>query len=676
MFDNSSSSAFVAAALGDYLAMWTESNWIDSEKIHFLGRDMASICPQKEREALISAVASKASKSVALTFKFGFDSIEQRFSKSNGPPALAELNKLLASLEAELPDRFEQDVQTIFGKYLAYTEHGGDQALLINCVLKICTLLVKVKGRKRVSAANLSRKIIQNCLKWAPGNNRLWGLWGRSLAKSGAFNAAELIYWEALRRFPQNMFLQEQLIEVVKAQRRRDDALKISREGFSQFPKSKNIAIQYSLLLAKTRIASNVSDAIRILTESLKSGDNYPALTALASVLVTAENIIPPIALDLDALVDRLKTKKEAIGALISILQSDHPTSNIAETLARAIATPDNQIGQSQLAGVLANSGDATKVSEAITMLRTAISGSQDTLSLSNHLANILGSSGIIGDRNEAIRILRDNSKTYPENSYAATGLAKILASSGDISEREEAIEILSKLKEEYAKHLLHQIRVTPIGRPAHFAKIERNSYKKNYSEDNLDDIMDSGVSVSSLLPRDVQDFGNLRYLRFKADNGSESEKAAAFEEIKKYLEEGPSFIYAKLLAIRQGLWKDEANDIPNFALAFEQAMHEKDSLALEAISLRFPKFTGLTIVARSMFGDEQASAKLQNIFDLNDTLLHPAALVLKRLIRPHLALISGGHNAVDVIGSNIEEIKRALYDANEFTLISMSEAA
>jgi tetratricopeptide (TPR) repeat protein len=669
----------VLTALIAYLSMWHPERWIDVEKLHLLGRDIDLVCPPDFRSVIANAVLTQVHDRVAKIFMDGFNARARDWHKIQRPPAVSQLEKVAARLERGPDIKAGADIEAIIGRYLAFTEGGGDPGPLIVALSRIGDILVKVRGPMRPWAANLARRLVQEGLRWAPDSDRLWGLWGRSLATMGAFEASETVYWDALRRFPWNAYLRSHLIQVVKRQKnKRDEALRLATESFRMFPSNGAIVVQLAALLAQSKRAADVAKAIDILLERIRTADRLVyEISALASILADAagSNILTDH--QLRSVVQRLRKRPQMLGGISYYLLAHHKAFALAQELSRRRVedVQDDVLAWSQWAKAFAETGNKTDVNRAMRVLRDALAKFPEHPSIRNHLAKLLVSTGAPEDRKEALDLLRETMKIVPDDIYAPIQLAEAEALSGDPAERQEAIRLLERVMSmrpgnEYAKELLELILATPEGTPITVELKEEIAIESN-EDHELAEIGEVQIDPAELVPADVVKLATVRRLRFQIKNGLESDKAAALQEVRALLQDTP-FAYAKLLAIRQGIWSETDQAAPIFAFAFERALRDRDEQSLENLSERFPRLAALTIVAKAVLGDPVSAAKIANVLSADEETLHPAVRALRRRMKPHLTVVS----AKALLTESKDEILEALYDANEAALHEPALAA
>jgi predicted Zn-dependent protease len=155
------------------------------------------------------------------------------------------------------------------------------------------------------------------------------------LAKVGAFEAAELVYWEGIRRFPWNAHLRSQLIQVLRhLPNQLNQALNLALESFRLFPDSGPLNTQFAIALSQSKDAANTSKAIDILSARLQDIKTlqYEA-SAMASILVEAEKENLLRDQDLTLLVQRLRDKPQLLGSVGYRLINDHRAFKLARRL-------------------------------------------------------------------------------------------------------------------------------------------------------------------------------------------------------------------------------------------------------------------------------------------------------------------------------------------------------
>lgn len=140
----------------------------------------------------------------------------------------------------------------------------------------------------------------------------------------------------------------------------------------------------------------------------------------------------------------------------------------------------------------------------------------------------------------------------------------------------------------------------------------------------------------------------------------------AAVADVRALLVEDPNFAYAQLLAVRAGIWADEATELASVPAAFERALGEEDAESLAILAQRAPKLEALTLVARALFGDVEAKDRIADW--LSETATDEAGPVTA--MRPMLRVILGGATDADGVATGLssrrDKVLTVLRRANE----------
>jgi hypothetical protein len=161
---------------------------------------------------------------------------------------------------------------------------------------------------------------------------------------------------------------------------------------------------------------------------------------------------------------------------------------------------------------------------------------------------------------------------------------------------------------------------------------------------------------------------GRVRRLRFRLEAATDTASTAnALSELRDVLRENPTFAYAELLAVRQGIWQVESTALPSFAVAFENALREEDRAKLEELAQQRPRLEALILVAQAVLGDASAAREIEEWLRARPTTEETAvAAVLRVGLRSILQVIDGGLSAPETFISHREAIVTVLHDANE----------
>ena len=159
--------------------------------------------------------------------------------------------------------------------------------------------------------------------------------------------------------------------------------------------------------------------------------------------------------------------------------------------------------------------------------------------------------------------------------------------------------------------------------------------------------------------------YGRLRRLRFRAGSADSAARQAALDDVQATLRDDPAFAYAGALAARFDL-PGAADALPSFAVAFEQALAQKDWQRLKALAKEQPRLQALILVALALLGDKAAA------WQVDALLKAPADRYEARpvmILRSGLGLVLAAANDAPVpqaIALHRDAVRRRLYDANE----------
>ncbi len=187
--------------------------------------------------------------------------------QSDGVPRLASYSAVQALLKrAQKPlSSIKLDIESLIGNLLRYAEATGDSYYLVTTACNIGMAIIKGTD-DHIGRGQLAVQLARQALAWQPTNHYAWALWRDALAKQGAFKAAELVGWETIRRFPENVQWCNQLALLLgNLPGRIPDAELLLRESIERFPKDIVPRNQLAeLLISQNRIdeATGVVDDV------------------------------------------------------------------------------------------------------------------------------------------------------------------------------------------------------------------------------------------------------------------------------------------------------------------------------------------------------------------------------------------------------------------------------
>ena len=157
-------------------------------------------------------------------------------------------------------------IETLIDERRYYAEVTGDSHYVVTTACNIGMAVIE-GADDPVGRGRFGVDLARQALAWQPSNVYGWALWRDALAKQGAFEAAELVGWEAIRRFPENVQWRNQLAELLIMLDRPDEAAGVVDEIFSRHLEDKaSVDLRARLLFH----SGDVETAKRVLRLGVK----------------------------------------------------------------------------------------------------------------------------------------------------------------------------------------------------------------------------------------------------------------------------------------------------------------------------------------------------------------------------------------------------------------------
>lgn len=184
---------------------------------------------------------------------------------------------VLAKGDAEL-DRF----RNFMTRYEDVARGTGDPHLLL-----VATSFAgrKLIGRYPEEVLALARRV----LAWAPNNPQAWSLRARALQRLGRPDLAEAVFWEAVRRLPDNPALRVDLANLRAAAGAEAEAERLLRDARDANPDNEPSAVELARLLARTGYDAEAEQILRDLHHA--KADNEHVAVELARLLARTGRI-------------------------------------------------------------------------------------------------------------------------------------------------------------------------------------------------------------------------------------------------------------------------------------------------------------------------------------------------------------------------------------------------
>ncbi|KNG95081.1 tetratricopeptide repeat protein [Pseudaestuariivita atlantica] len=208
-----------------------------------------------------------------------------RGGSAHEPPPREAREAILRDIGRALPQLSDR-IDTLMKGHKRYADCTGDVFHLVRSSCNIgMRLLEKGSSEERVDRGRLSVSLAALAFEYDPLNAHAWSLMMRALRTAGRVQDAELVGWEALRRFPENVQWRTQLASLLAGGGAKpDEAIALLKEAQQLFPENAFVRTQLAEIVAEDR--GGAQEAVKLLQEtiSLFPGNPY-ARNQLAMVL-------------------------------------------------------------------------------------------------------------------------------------------------------------------------------------------------------------------------------------------------------------------------------------------------------------------------------------------------------------------------------------------------------
>jgi tetratricopeptide (TPR) repeat protein len=348
---------------------------------------------------------------------------------------------------------------------------------------------------------------------------------------------------------------------------------------------------------------------------------------------------------------------------------------------------PDNVDGRNQLAKLLA---EMSQPDQAAALLRDTIATFPQNVRARTQLFNVL----MMQEPEVAVSALFDQIAAFPQDPIPRTQQAELLIAAGRLTDAEAAVNgAFSAGAVDAGTYALRARLQFNRERPLEAAATLEEGISEFPTNTVLlahRNILASGrglrlqgeyaappqrrPALAHCAPAPVADaalneamrFGRLRRSRFRAESLDPAERVAAREEVRSFLRDDPTFAYAELLAVRFG-FADTSDALPNFALAFEQALATGDRLRMEELARRQPRLQALTLVGRAVLGDNNAARLIETL--LHTSPEHDEARPVAVLRGGLQVILASATDLPAAVAANVKAIRHWLHEAVEASL-------
>jgi Flp pilus assembly protein TadD len=197
-------------------------------------------------------------------------------------PPRSRLEDLLRRLGKERTDRLISEIRALVRDYERYAEATGDAEILVKAACHF-------SGRLRRRHPREALRLVRLAHRWQPSNPYTWTQWAAALEALGEDERAEVVYWEAVRRFPENAVARVALADLLVKTERFADAEALLRETMDRFRDNEVSRNALADLLAKTE---RFADAEALLRETMdRFRDDEFSRNALADLLTRSDRL-------------------------------------------------------------------------------------------------------------------------------------------------------------------------------------------------------------------------------------------------------------------------------------------------------------------------------------------------------------------------------------------------
>jgi tetratricopeptide (TPR) repeat protein len=188
---------------------------------------------------------------------------------THSPPSKEKLDAILAALGSPIAG-LESKVKTHIEQHRRYADSSGDVYYLIRTACNIGMKILKQELDDKKSG-ELAFDLARTAFEYDPVNVYAWSLMRDALAAAGRVADAELVGWEAIRRFPENEQWRNQLATLlVSYSGEVDEAIALLRDSIITFPNDPYVYGQLATVLAGE--LQDVDGARAVLEDASRRG--------------------------------------------------------------------------------------------------------------------------------------------------------------------------------------------------------------------------------------------------------------------------------------------------------------------------------------------------------------------------------------------------------------------
>lgn len=514
-------------------------------------------------------------------------------------PPRSRSDDLLRRLTEETTAPLLPEIRALVRDHERYAEATGDAELLVRVATTFSRRLRRQAPRQALRLARLAHR-------WQPSNPYTWTHWASAFEALGEEDRAEVVYWETVRRFPENPVARVSLSNLLARNGRKEEAEAVLRETVARFPDHAPAVTALAELLAGSGRKEEGEAGLRGAVARFP--DHARARVSLADLLAQEGRSDEAEALLREAMA-RFPEKPTAHNALSRLLLSGGRTDE-AETLLRETAArfPDHPVARITLSELLTRSGHAE---QAEALFREIIERFPENAVARIALADLLSRGG---RSEEAERLDRETRARFRRDVVEPRARALWLLHWNRLDEAEELYQqILIRFGEDgYTRRLAEEIARRRAGWTGWSEPIDSPVESADDTGADGDELSESGAD----LELDNQLFTNADVSRADLRLRSQSQDTSrqqALARIKEILAADPGHVYPRLvLGLHEAAWRrrmvEEVEAFPRaYPLRFLAARETGSPEEWEHLLHDFHQHRPLTLLGRLAADNEAA---------------------------------------------------------------------
>jgi tetratricopeptide (TPR) repeat protein len=233
-------------------------------------------------------------------------------------PAKEEHLNVLSDLSHNL-EAIEPRIRLLMRKHAAYADATGDVFYLVRTACKI-GMALRDKGSEPEAEwrGALAADLARQALSFEPSNIYAWSLWGYGLEDQKLYEAAEIVRWETVFRFPENPQNRGQLANLLDKMGRVAEARQVLEDTLASFPNDSSM----HNLIGKMVVDEDLDRAEQLFRDAIRlKPHDFHAYAHLARLLS-----------------DRRKDRPGALKILDDFLTTGRDSSTIRELREKLLA--------------------------------------------------------------------------------------------------------------------------------------------------------------------------------------------------------------------------------------------------------------------------------------------------------------------------------------------------